>query len=96
LNNRKLNKFNKYFDFDGAEFSIENIAGNDVAVITLNLIDGGLGDYDGIENGVIYDPGGPAIFIDANIPIWDDFTRTIVVLSIFLFGFIFLRKHLNS
>ena len=30
-------------------------------ILTLTLKDGGLGDADGVENGVIVDPGGPAI-----------------------------------
>jgi hypothetical protein len=60
-----------YREFDNFTYSTEIIGGNRVAVATLTLTDGGPGDYDGIVNGVIYDPGGPALPISANIPIWD-------------------------
>ena len=68
---RKLFSDNSIKQFGNATFSTEIVAGNEVAVITLKLIDGGPGDYDGIVNGMIIDPGGPAIPISANIPFWD-------------------------
>jgi hypothetical protein len=45
------------FDFDGTTGAEVN--GN---VITLMLVDGGRGDADGLANGIIADPGGPASF----------------------------------
>ncbi len=68
---RKLLPNNTYGQFDNVIFSTETINGNEVAVATLTLVDGGAGDYDGIVNGVIYDPGGPALPVSANIPFWD-------------------------
>lgn len=68
---RKLFPDNTYKQFENVSFSTENIGGNQVAVATLNLTDGGPGDYDGIVNGIIYDPGGPALPVTANIPFWD-------------------------
>ncbi len=68
---RKLLPNDNYGQFENVIFSTETIEDNQVAVATLSLIDGGLGDYDGIVNGVIYDPGGPALPITANIPVWD-------------------------
>jgi hypothetical protein len=68
---RKKFPDNTYKQFENAIFSTETIGGNQVAVVTLSLTDGGPGDYDGIVNGVIYDPGGPALPITANIPVWD-------------------------
>jgi len=68
---RKKFPDNTFREFDNVRFTTEIIGGNQVAVATLTLTDGGPGDYDGIVNGVIYDPGGPALPITANIPIWD-------------------------
>lgn len=68
---KKLNQNGLLINFNNFEKGFEIINGIQVATITLTLTDGGLGDYDGIVNGVIYDPGGPAIPITANIPIWD-------------------------
>lgn len=58
---RKLNALNIYEDYQGASFETVTINGNKVAKITLHLVDGGTGDSDGIVNGIINDPGGPAI-----------------------------------
>jgi hypothetical protein len=44
---------NGFYEFSGAVFS-----GNRV---TLTIRDGGNGDSDGMANGVIVDPGGPAV-----------------------------------
>jgi len=68
---RKLFPDNKYKQFDNVTYSTETIGGKQVAVATLTLVDGGAGDYDGIVDGVIYDPGGPALPVSANIPFWD-------------------------
>lgn len=67
----KLFPDNRLRIFDNAVFSSAVIDGKEVAVVTLTLTDGGAGDFDGIVNGIIYDPGGPGIPITANIPIWD-------------------------
>ncbi|HID21716.1 MAG TPA: tandem-95 repeat protein, partial [Planctomycetaceae bacterium] len=45
------------FDYDGTTGAV--ITGN---VVTLHLLDGGRGDFDGVANGVIVDPGGPGSF----------------------------------
>jgi trypsin len=68
---RKLFADGNYRQFENVTFSTETIGGNQVAVATLTLTDGGPGDYDGIVNGVIYDPGGPSLPVSANIPFWD-------------------------
>src|SRR5439155_22584941 len=47
----------KRFDYTGTTGA--QIAGN---VVTLHFVDGGRGDSDGLANGVIDDPGGPAPF----------------------------------
>ncbi|HAH44956.1 MAG TPA: hypothetical protein DCM07_08865, partial [Planctomycetaceae bacterium] len=44
------------FTYDG-----ETGATIDGNIITLHLVDGGRGDFDGIANGVIADPGGPGV-----------------------------------
>ncbi|MGH9877496.1 MAG: choice-of-anchor U domain-containing protein, partial [Nitrososphaerales archaeon] len=55
----------QYWKFqDGAYFQLpdELVGSNDGdSVLTLTLTDGGLGDADGLPNGVITDPGGPVI-----------------------------------
>lgn len=74
LNNiqyKKINSNGKYYNFNNYEVSFETIGDNQVATIILNLTDGGPGDYDGVVNGIIYDPGGPALPVTANIPFWD-------------------------
>jgi len=84
---RKLNSNNTFFTFEKAVFSLETIGGRTVGVVTLPLTDGGPEDYDGIVNGVIFDPGGPAIPISANIPVWDNIARISAILLILLFGY---------
>lgn len=69
---RKLANNNEWFTFQGATFGQEEIDGNTVATVVLRLRDGGLEDYDGLVNGVIVDPGGPAIPIASIIPVWDE------------------------
>jgi N-acetylneuraminic acid mutarotase len=68
---RKETASGRWIEYEDSEFSIETIDGEQVAVATLTLSDGGIGDSDGIVNGMIVDPGGPAIAITANIPIWE-------------------------
>jgi len=89
---RKLNSRNEFFTFEKAIFSIETIGGNQVGVVTLPLTDGGPEDYDGIVNGIILDPGGPALPLGANIPIWDNFARGVAIMSLLAIGFFLLRK----
>ncbi|MBR9814947.1 hypothetical protein GYB61_13980, partial [bacterium] len=48
------------FLFDGTEGA--QISGN---IVTLRLVDGGLGDADGAANGVIVDPGAPGATVTA-------------------------------
>jgi hypothetical protein len=49
---------------DGAWFRVTD-ASFDGDTVTLTLTDGGAGDADGVANGVIVDPGGPAVATDA-------------------------------
>jgi outer membrane protein OmpA-like peptidoglycan-associated protein len=52
------------FSFDGttgAVFGSREINGKDITLVTLHLCDGKRGDADGIANGVIEDPGFPAL-----------------------------------
>ena len=72
----------RWIDYEDSEFSIETIDGNQVAVATLTLSDGGIGDSDGIVNGMIVDPGGPAIPITSNIPIWSWWYALLLIPSI--------------
>lgn len=77
--------------YTNAVFGQEMINGTLVKTVTLNLIDGGIGDSDGIVNGVISDPGGIAILVtDSNIPIWDWRYKSLMILL-----FLFLLKQKN-
>lgn len=69
---RKKKANGEFFNFTNYTFGSEVINGKLVATATLTLTDGGPEDYDGVVNGSITDPGGPAILAaNANIPIWD-------------------------
>ncbi len=91
LNNytyRKLLPNGQYSNFSNAVFSTETLLEKETAVVTLTLTDGGPGDFDGIVNGVIDDPGGPAILAtDANIPTLSDWARYMLLMLIFVVGF---------
>ena len=53
---------NAYLKFQGGtwvDFTADTSISGDV--VTLHLVDGGAGDADGVVNGIIEDPGGPAI-----------------------------------
>ncbi len=76
----------RWIDYEESEFSIETIDGQQVAVATLTLTDGGIGDSDGIVNGTIVDPGGPAIPITANIPIWD-WWWVLVIIPVIIYSY---------
>lgn len=72
LTYRKLYPNGGYRNFEPVEYTTEILNGEEVAVAILTLVDGGDGDLDGEVNGIIYDPGGPAILnVNANIPVWD-------------------------
>jgi N-acetylneuraminic acid mutarotase len=82
---KKLNSQNILFNFTNYTFGSEVIDGKTVATATLTLTDGGPEDYDGVVNGSITDPGGPAILAsNANIPVWD---WRYVLMLMSLFGF---------
>lgn len=85
-NYNKLNSSNILSQFPNAEFSTTIIGRNQVAVATLTLTDGGDGDYDGVVNGIIYDPGGPALPITANIPIWD-WWYALLLIPLMVYGY---------
>jgi hypothetical protein len=89
---RKLTSENKYISYQDYKLEQIKIDGKSVAQVTLYLQDGGIGDYDGEVNGVIYDPGGPA-FPDPSdqIPIWDWWH--LIVLGIIGFGYFLLKKN---
>lgn len=66
---RKLRNNNSWFTYSSAQYNTEEINGATVATVTINLIDGQVEDYDGITNGSIIDPGGPAFPIsNTSIP----------------------------
>ncbi|MBN1689817.1 MAG: hypothetical protein JW901_02210 [Dehalococcoidia bacterium] len=53
----------KYYKFQNGKWvDVTSLMGsnNGDSIITLTLTDGGLGDADGVANGIIVDPGGPA------------------------------------
>lgn len=63
-----LRKFvdSKYTTVSGATMSMQTIHGQQVLVIVYEVTDGGSLDDDGIQNGVIVDPAGPAALIASN------------------------------
>lgn len=79
---RKLNSNGFYINFNNVETGSENIGGQQVATITFSIEDGGIGDYDNIVNGIIHDPGGPAVVVSANIPSWNYLWLSLAVISI--------------
>lgn len=62
LSNFVLRKFanGEYQTVTGATFTQETIGGQNVLVVTYSVTDGGPLDADGIVNGIIVDPAGPA------------------------------------
>ncbi len=87
---KKLNSQNTLFNFTNYTFGSEVINGKAVATATLTLTDGGPEDYDGVVNGSITDPGGPAILAsNANIPVWD--WRYLLLLMV-LFGIVTWKR----
>lgn len=57
---RKLRSNDSWFSMGGVSFGSEFLNGSRVATAEFSLNDGGIEDYDGVVNGIIYDPGGPA------------------------------------
>lgn len=92
---RKKKANGGFFNFTNYTFDTEVINGKTVATATLNLTDGGPEDYDGVVNGVIVDPGGPAILSSvASIPVWDDVSRYSFLLILLVFGLYKLKKNI--
>lgn len=91
---RKKNNLNQYFIFENNQFDVESVGGNTAAIVYLNLEDGGIGDFDGEVNGIIYDPGGPALVNNnLNIPVWDWWHLILTgSLLAFIFYFISIRS----
>ncbi len=59
----------RYFKLIGSTWSdATSLASFSRNVVTLTLTDGGAGDADGVENGVIVDPSGPAVVASAVAP----------------------------
>lgn len=80
--------------FTGAVFSLD---GNGNTVVTLTLTDGGAGDDDGLQNGLIADPGGAAM-PDAGsvngIPTLDEWARlALISLMLLLAAAVSARRH---
>jgi hypothetical protein len=82
---RKQKLDGTFYDYTRATFFIQTINGNPTAVVTLRLQDGKKGDLDNTVNGIIYDPGGPAISTVA-IPTLSEWARIILLSSFVLFG----------
>lgn len=90
---RKLFADNRIRKYDYAVFGSEIIGGNTVATVTLTLVDGGIGDSDGIVNGIITDPGGPAIaVVISNIPTLSEWARIFLISLLVVFGVWKIRK----
>jgi len=88
---RKQNINGNIFTMPNAVFGSEIIGGQQVATVTFSLTDGGIGDFDGIVNGVITDPGGPAVAV-SNIPTLSEWARISLVLIMICFGVWYLRN----
>ena|GEM_PF-928904 len=96
LNNyvyRKTDATGAWETYKDALFSSQIINGKEVATVIFPLRDGGIGDGDGVVNGQILDPGGPAISTSqliTNIPTLSEWARIILVSLLVLFGGYFL------
>jgi len=53
----KFDARKQWYDYSDHATFVDN------RTIVLELEDGGFGDADGIRNGVIYEPGGPSLYI---------------------------------
>lgn len=92
---RKQKLDGTFYEYTRATFIIQTINGNPTAVVTLRLQDGKTGDFDGTVNGIIYDPGGPAISTVA-IPTLTDWAKFSLISSIIIFGVWRRRKKFLS
>jgi len=59
---------NAYQTVGGATLERTTIDGANVLVITYDVTDGGVLDDDGIANGVVVDPAGPALLTESTVP----------------------------
>lgn len=58
--------------------------------------DGDPEDYDGLTNGQIHDPGGPAFLLhSSNIPVFNNYSRALIILSLLAIGFVIIRFRNN-
>lgn len=88
---RKQKLDGTYYDYTRATFAIQTINGNPTAVVTLRLQDGKTGDLDGTVNGIIYDPGGPAISIVA-VPTLSEWAKYSLMIFMILFSVYFIKR----
>lgn len=89
----KLNKEKKLIDYAIITKGIDTIGENIVKYIEIELKDGGYGDYDGLENGIIHDPAGIAVpFITSNIPSLSEWARIFLYLLLISLGIWKLRR----
>jgi len=95
---RKATTTGLWANYPNVTFSSIMLGGQRVATATLILQDGQYGDSDGIVNGVITDPGGPAVPISAlfNIPTLNEWSRLVVILSLLLFGAYRITKSISK
>lgn len=76
--------------FAGATFPANN-------VVTLTLVDGGAGDSEGgVANGMIKDPGAPAVAVAAPIPAGDGGALDSVLLSLMMLGGALRRRKMTA
>jgi hypothetical protein len=90
---RKVNKTQQWEYFENALIDYITINGKKIARVRLSLKDGGRFDSDGIENGIINDPGGPAILVTpstSSIPIFNKLS--LLIFTTVLFSFLLYRK----
>ncbi len=84
---------NRYWKFIGntwTELPTAPIPGG----IVVTLVDGGLGDADGLANGVIVDPGAPGTMLTDTLPqTGNDVRRSLIIaLSAIAFGAVLLAS----
>lgn len=76
--------------FAGATFPANN-------VVTLTLVDGGAGDSEGgVANGMIKDPGAPAVAVAAPVPAGDGGALDSVLLSLMMLGGALRRRKMTA
>lgn len=94
---RKITPRGEWYAYDRATYSTVSVGGRSVLAVTLELVDGGAGDADGVVNGVIVDPGGLAFPIvpPANIPTLSEWARIAMLSLMLAFGVYFVRKRIS-